>query len=327
MEELKRTTFIIRRLLIMIPMMFLISVICFIITELQPGDFATQYLNNPRVSPEQVIELQKSLGLDKPPVQRYFMWIKGIITRGDFGYSFAYKRPVGELIWERMGWTVSIALLTIIFQWIIAIPAGIYTSLHQYSVSDYILTFIGFLGISVPVFFLALVFMWLALQMGATSLGGLFSAEYMGAPWSWAKLLDLLKHIWLPIVVIGFSGLAGLMRVMRGNMLDVINAPFVTSLKARGLEDQVVRRHVIKNAINPLVSIAGMQLPEIFSGTIITSIVLNLPTMGPFFYNALLNHDQYLVMTFLMFIAFMTQIGNLLADIALAILDPRIRIS
>lgn len=320
-------SFITRRVLIMIPMMFLISVLCFIITELQPGSFASQFMENPNISPEHLVRLNEMLGLDKPPVQRYFMWIKGIITRGDFGYSFAYKRPVGELIWERMGWTVSIALLTIIFQWIIAIPAGIYTSLHQYSVSDYILTFIGFLGISVPVFFLALVFMWLALQMGATSLGGLFSAEYMGAPWSWAKLLDLLKHIWLPIVVIGFSGLAGLMRVMRGNMLDVINAPFVTSLKARGLEDQVVRRHVIKNAINPLVSIAGMQLPEIFSGTIITSIVLNLPTMGPFFYNALLNHDQYLVMTFLMFIAFMTQIGNLLADIALAILDPRIRIS
>ncbi|HHV01343.1 MAG TPA: ABC transporter permease [Defluviitoga tunisiensis] len=320
-------SFITRRVLIMIPMMFLISVLCFIITELQPGSFASQFMENPNISPEHLVRLNEMLGLDKPPVQRYFMWIKGIVTKGDFGYSFAYKRPVGELIWERMGWTVSIALLTIIFQWIIAIPAGIYTSLHQYSVSDYILTFIGFLGISVPVFFLALVFMWLALQMGATSLGGLFSAEYMGAPWSWAKLLDLLKHIWLPIVVIGFSGLAGLMRVMRGNMLDVINAPFVTSLKARGLEDQVVRRHVIKNAINPLVSIAGMQLPEIFSGTIITSIVLNLPTMGPFFYNALLNHDQYLVMTFLMFIAFMTQIGNLLADIALAILDPRIRIS
>ena len=320
-------SFITRRVLIMIPMMFLISVLCFIITELQPGSFASQFMENPNISPEHLVRLNEMLGLDKPPVQRYFMWIKGIVTKGDFGYSFAYKRPVGELIWERMGWTVSIALLTIIFQWIIAIPAGIYTSLHQYSVSDYILTFIGFLGISVPVFFLALVFMWLALQMGATSLGGLFSAEYMGAPWSWAKLLDLLKHIWLPIVVIGFSGLAGLMRVMRGNMLDVINAPFVTSLKARGLEDQVVRRHVIKNAINPLVSIAGMQLPEIFSGTIITSIVLNLPTMGPFFYNALLNHDQYLVMTFLMFIAFMTQIGNLLADIALAMLDPRIRIS
>ncbi|HOP24071.1 MAG TPA: ABC transporter permease [Defluviitoga sp.] len=320
-------SFIVRRLLIMIPTMFLISVMCFIITELQPGSFASQFMENPNISPEHLVRLNEMLGLDKPPVQRYFIWIKGIITKGDFGYSFAYKRPVGELIWERMGWTVSIALLTIIFQWIIAVPAGIYTSLNQYTVGDYILTFVGFLGISVPVFFLALVFMWLALQMGATSLGGLFSAEYMGAPWSWAKLVDLLKHIWLPIVVIGFSGLAGLMRVMRGNMLDVVNAPFVTSLKARGLEDKVVRRHVIKNAVNPLVSIAGMQLPEIFSGTIITSIVLNLPTMGPFFYNALLNHDQYLVMTFLMFIAFMTQIGNLIADIALAMLDPRIRIS
>ncbi|HPZ28595.1 MAG TPA: ABC transporter permease [Defluviitoga sp.] len=320
-------SFIVRRLLIMIPTMFLISVMCFIITELQPGSFASQFMENPNISPEHLVRLNEMLGLDKPPVQRYFIWIKGIITKGDFGYSFAYKRPVGELIWERMGWTVSIALLTIIFQWIIAVPAGIYTSLNQYTVGDYILTFVGFLGISVPVFFLALVFMWLALQMGATSLGGLFSVQYIGAPWSWAKLVDLLKHIWLPIVVIGFSGLAGLMRVMRGNMLDVVNAPFVTSLKARGLEDKVVRRHVIKNAVNPLVSIAGMQLPEIFSGTIITSIVLNLPTMGPFFYNALLNHDQYLVMTFLMFIAFMTQIGNLIADIALAMLDPRIRIS
>lgn len=311
----------------MIPMMFLISVLCFIITELQPGDFATQYLNNPRVSPEQVIELQKSLGLDKPPVQRYFMWIKGIVTRGDFGYSFAYKRPVGELIWERMGWTVSIALLTIIFQWIIAIPAGIYTSLHQYSIGDYSLTFLGFIGISIPNFFLALILMWIALQMGATTVGGLFSTQFIGAPWSWAKFLDLLKHIWLPVVVVGTEGLAGLMRVMRGNMLDVMNAPFVTSLRARGLEEKDVRRHIVKNAVNPLVSMAGMQLPDIFSGTIITAIVLNLPTMGPFFYNALLNHDQYLVMTFLMFIAFMTQIGNLVADIALATLDPRIRIS
>ncbi|MFA6639304.1 MAG: ABC transporter permease, partial [Defluviitoga tunisiensis] len=171
-------SFITRRVLIMIPMMFLISVLCFIITELQPGSFASQFMENPNISPEHLVRLNEMLGLDKPPVQRYFMWIKGIVTKGDFGYSFAYKRPVGELIWERMGWTVSIALLTIIFQWIIAIPAGIYTSLHQYSVSDYILTFIGFLGISVPVFFLALVFMWLALQMGATSLGGLFSAEY-----------------------------------------------------------------------------------------------------------------------------------------------------
>lgn len=320
-------TFIIRRLLIMIPMMFFISVICFVIIELQPGDFVTQYLDNPNISREQIIQIQKTLGLDKPAPQRYWMWIKGIITKGDFGYSFAYQRPVGELIWERMGWTVSIALLTIIFQWIIAVPAGIYTSLHQYSAGDYTLTFLGFIGISIPNFFLALVLMWLALQMGATSVGGLFSPEFIGAPLSWGKILDLLKHIWLPVVVVGTSGLAGLMRVMRGNMLDFINAPFVTSLRARGLEEKEVRNHIIKNAINPLVSMAGMQLPDIFSGTIITAIVLNLPTMGPFFYDALLTQDQYLVMTFLMFIAFMTQIGNLIADIALAMLDPRIRIS
>ncbi|HOO74342.1 MAG TPA: ABC transporter permease [Tepiditoga sp.] len=320
-------SFITRRLLIMIPMMFFISIISFTITELQPGDFATQFLNNPRVSPEQIIQLREKLGLDKPATERYLIWIKGIVTKGDFGYSFAYKRPVGELIWERMGWTVTIALITILFQWLISIPVGIYSALHPYSAGDYTLTTIGFLGMSIPNFFYALILMWVALKFGSTSVGGIFSAEYIGAPWSIAKFADLLKHIWLPLIVIGTEGLASLMRIMRGNMLDVVGSPFVNSLKARGLKDGVVKKHAIKNAINPMVSIAGMQLPDIFSGTIITAIVLNLPTMGPFFYTALLNHDQYLVMTFLMFIAFITQIGNLLSDIALASLDPRIRIN
>jgi len=308
-------------------MMFFISIISFTITELQPGDFATQFLNNPRVSPEQIIQLREKLGLDKPATERYLIWIKGIVTKGDFGYSFAYKRPVGELIWERMGWTVTIALITILFQWLISIPVGIYSALHPYSAGDYTLTTIGFLGMSIPNFFYALILMWVALKFGSTSVGGIFSAEYIGAPWSIAKFADLLKHIWLPLIVIGTEGLASLMRIMRGNMLDVVGSPFVNSLKARGLKDGVVKKHAIKNAINPMVSIAGMQLPDIFSGTIITAIVLNLPTMGPFFYTALLNHDQYLVMTFLMFIAFITQIGNLLSDIALASLDPRIRIN
>jgi len=311
----------------MIPMMFFISIISFTITELQPGDFATQFLNNPRVSPEQIIQLREKLGLDKPATERYLIWIKGIVSKGDFGYSFAYKRPVGELIWERMGWTVTIALITILFQWLISIPVGIYSALHPYSAGDYTLTTIGFLGMSIPNFFYALILMWFALKFGSTSVGGIFSAEYIGAPWSIAKFADLLKHIWLPLIVIGTEGLASLMRIMRGNMLDVVGSPFVNSLKARGLKDGVVKKHAIKNAINPMVSIAGMQLPDIFSGTIITAIVLNLPTMGPFFYTALLNHDQYLVMTFLMFIAFITQIGNLLSDIALASLDPRIRIN
>lgn len=319
--------FIARRVLIMIPMMLMVSVICFTITELQPGDFVSQDLDNPRISPEQIRLLRERLGLDKPAYVRYWMWMKGIVTKWDFGYSFAYTRPVGELIWERMGWTVLIALATIVFQWALAVPMGIYSALHPYSPADYCMTFVGFLGVSIPDFFLALILMYLMLQAGSASIGGLFSTQFIGAPWSWAKFLDLLKHIWMPLVVVGVSGLAGLMRVMRGNMLDVVGSPFITSLRAHGLDERTVRRHAIKNALNPMVSIAGSELPNVFSGTIIAAIVLNLPTMGPFFYNALLNHDQYLVMAFLMFIALITQVGNLLADIALAFLDPRIRMS
>lgn len=316
-----------RRLLIMVPMMIVISMICFGITELQPGDFVSQYLDNPRISPEQIRLLRERLGLDKPAYVRYMMWIKNIVTKWDFGYSFAYERPVGELIFERMGWTVFIALATIVFQWILAVPMGIYSALHPYSPADYAMTVVGFIGISIPDFFFALILMYFMLRMGSTSIGGLFSTRFIGAPWSFAKLIDLLKHLWMPLVVVGISGVAGLMRVMRGNMLDVVGSPFITSLRAHGLDEKTVRRHAIKNALNPMVSIAGAELPNIFSGTIITAIVLNLPTMGPFFYNALLNHDQYLVMSFLMFIALITQIGNLLADIALAFLDPRIRMS
>lgn len=320
-------SFIVRRSLIMIPMMILVSVICFGIIELQPGDFVSQYLDNPRISPEQIRLLRERLGLDKPAYVRYGMWVKNIVTKWDFGYSFAYERPVGELIWERMGWTVFIALATIIFQWILAVPMGIYSALHPYSPADYAMTVVGFIGISIPDFFFALILMYFMLKMGSTSIGGLFSTEFIGAPWSFAKVVDLLKHFWMPLVVVGVSGLAGLMRVMRGNMLDIIGSPFITSLRAHGLDEKTVRRHAIKNALNPMVSIAGAEVPNVFSGTIITAIVLNLPTMGPFFYNALLNHDQYLVMSFLMFIALITQIGNLLADIALAFLDPRIRMS
>ncbi len=319
--------FIARRILIMIPMMVLASVVCFWITELQPGDFVSQYLDNPRISPEQIRLLRDRLGLDRPAYIRYFMWAKAVVTRGDFGYSFAYERPVGDLIWERMGWTVGVALLTVAFQWLLAVPMGIYSALHPYSPLDYTMTTVGFIGISIPDFFLALMLMFLALQAGSTSVGGLFSVEFIGAPWSGAKFADLLEHLWMPVVVVGMGGLAGLMRVMRGNMLDVVGSPFITALRAYGLDERSLRRHAVKNALNPMVSIAGSELPNIFSGTIIAAIVLNLPTMGPFFYNALLNHDQYLVMAFLMFIALITQFGNLLADIALAFLDPRIRMS
>jgi peptide/nickel transport system permease protein len=311
----------------MIPLMILISILSFTVIKLQPGEFGSQYFSNPRVSPETVENLRARLGLDQPTYMQYLTWVKGIVTEGDFGYSFAYKRPVAELIWERMGWTVVVAGSTILFTWVLAIPIGIFSATHKYSIFDYVFTFIGFIGISVPNFFMALLLMYLVLSMGGTEVGGLFSQQYIGAPWSIAKVIDLLKHIWIPLIAIGTAGMAGILRQMRGNLLDILGEQYVQTARAKGLnENVVIYKHAVRNAINPLISMFGMQLPKLISGTIISAIVLNLPTMGPFFYDALINQDQYLVMTFLMFSAFMMLIGNLIADLLLALVDPRIRL-
>lgn len=319
--------YILRRFLYMIPLMILISILSFTVIKLQPGEFGSQYFSNPRVSPETVENLRARLGLDQPAYMQYLTWVKGIITEGDFGYSFAYKRPVAELIWERLGWTVVVAGSTILFTWVLAIPIGIYSATHKYSIFDYVFTFVGFLGISVPNFFMALLLMYLVLSYGGTEVGGLFSQQYIGAPWSIAKFIDLLKHIWIPLIAIGTAGMAGILRQMRGNLLDILGEQYVQTARAKGLnENVVIYKHAVRNAINPLISMFGMQLPKLISGTIISAIVLNLPTMGPFFYDALINQDQYLVMTFLMFSAFMMLIGNLIADILLAVVDPRIRL-
>lgn len=319
-------SFIIRRILIIIPMMFIVSIICFTLTELQPGDYTTQYLSNPRISPQQIKKIREDLNLDKSAPVRYILWIKGVVV-GDFGYSFAHKRPVSELINERIWWTIAISLSTYILQWLIAIPLGIFSAYKPYTKRDYALTFVSFVGVSMPEFFIALIMVFLMLFFGATSVGGLFSTKFIGLPMSFAKFIDLLKHIWLPIVVIGIPGVTSLLRVMRGNLLDTMQQPFVESMRARGIGEKKVRKHILKNALNPMVSIAGMQLPMLFSGTIIAAIVLNLPTMGPFFYKALLTQDQYLVMAFLMLIAFITQVANIISDIALALLDPRIKLN
>jgi len=319
--------YILRRFLYMIPLMILISILSFTVIKLQPGEFGSQYFSNPRVSPETVENLRARLGLDQPAYMQYLTWVKGIITEGDFGYSFAYKRPVAELIWERMGWTVVVAGSTILFTWVLAVPIGIFSATHKYSIFDYVFTFIGFIGISVPNFFMALLLMYLVLSMGGTEVGGLFSQQYIGAPWSIAKVIDLLKHIWIPLIAIGTAGMAGILRQMRGNLLDILGEQYVQTARAKGLnENVVIYKHAVRNAINPLISMFGMQLPKLISGTIISAIVLNLPTMGPFFYDALINQDQYLVMTFLMFSAFMMLIGNLIADLLLALVDPRIRL-
>jgi peptide/nickel transport system permease protein len=233
---------------------------------------------------------------------------------------------VSELIWQRLGFTAAISFSTLVFTWIVAIPIGIYSAIHQYSFGDHLFSFIGFLGLSIPNFMLALVLMVLASRIFGWSVGGLFSEQYLDAPWSFGKFVDLLKHLWVPIIVIGTSGTAGLIRMMRGNLLDVLNMEYVKAARARGLaESTVVFKHAVRNAIHPLIMLLGMSLPGIISGATVVSIVLSLPTTGPLYFNALRQQDMFLAITFLMFLSLMLVIGNFLADILLAWIDPRIR--
>lgn len=319
-------TYTLRRILGMIPTLLLISVVCFTVIQLQPGSFLDQYLEDPRVTKETVASVTRQLGLDQPLWVQYLTWIKGIVTQGDFGYSFVNGRPVSSLIWERLGWTVFLALLTLIVSWAIAVPLGIYTALNRYSKRSVALNFFGYVSLATPDFLVALLLIALVLNMGGTNVGGLFSPQFIDAPWSGAKVLDLLGHLWIPMIAIGLEGVAGLMRQMRASMLDVIGQDYVRTARAKGLAGRrVLWKHAVRNAVNPLISLAGLSLPSLISGTIIASIVLNLPTIGPFLYDSLLNKDQYVAMTLLLFSALLLLIGNLLSDLALAWADPRVR--
>jgi len=318
--------YLIRRILVMIPTLLLVSVICFAVIQLQPGSFADRYLEDPRFTPETVARLNAQLGLDRTPVEQYLIWMRGIVTRLDFGFSFFANRPVSGIIGERLTWTVIVAGVTLGFAWLVAVPLGIVVALRKNGFTDAIASFVGYIGLAVPDFLVALLLIALVLAYGGTNVGGLFSAEYLGAPWSWGKVLDLLNHLWIPVLAIGTGGIAQVMRQMRANLLDVLNADYVRTAKAKGLHPRrVTYRHAVRTAINPLVSMAGLQLPELINGTIIASIVLNLPTIGPLLYTSLLNKDQYVAMTLLLFASLLLMLGNLLADLALAWVDPRIR--
>ncbi|GAA5436603.1 ABC transporter permease [Deinococcus aquaticus] len=319
-------SYTIRRILGMIPTLLLISVVCFTVINLQPGSFLDQYLEDPRVTRETVESITRQLGLDQPLWVQYLTWMKGIVTQGDFGYSFVNGRPVSSLIWERLGWTVFLALLTLLVSWVIAVPLGIYTALNRYTRRSAALNFFGYVSLATPDFLVALLLIALVLKWGGSNVGGLFSPQFIDAPWSAAKVLDLLNHLWIPMIAIGLEGVAGLMRQMRASMLDVIGQDYVRTARAKGLaERRVLWKHAVRNAVNPLISLAGLSLPSLISGTIIASIVLNLPTIGPFLYDSLLNKDQYVAMTLLLFSALLLLIGNLLSDLALAWADPRVR--
>jgi peptide/nickel transport system permease protein len=319
-----------RRLGYMVITLAIVTVLGYIIIELPPGSYVETEIQRLQrqggtMSMSQVDALYRRYGLDQPAYVRFWKWVSGF-ARGDFGEAFMYNMPVSKLIGARLGFTVMISLLTLVFSWVVAIIIGVYSATHRYSAPDYIITVLQFIGLAVPNFMLALILMMFAQQVLHLEVGGLFSRQYENAPFSFAKFVDLLKHLWIPIIVIGASGTAWLSRVMRANLLDVLNMQYVQTARAKGLhENAVIWKHAVRNAIHPLIMVLGGSLPAIISGETIVAIVLNLPTTGPLYFNALLSQDMYLAGTFLMFLAIMLLIGNLAADMLLAWVDPRIR--
>ncbi len=318
-----------RRILGMIPTLFIVSVITFIIIQLPPGDFFTTRAIEAAMSgggqdKETVKTMQERYGLDKPLYVQYWRWISGF-PRGDFGYSLEWNSPVLPIVLQRMGYTLQVGGLSLLFMVAVAIPIGIYSATHQYSFGDHALSLIGFLGLSLPGFLLALLWMFLGIIVLRIPVGGEISKGMADQPWNLAKILDYLNHLWPPAVILGLASTAQLQRIMRGNLLDVMGQQFITTARAKGLkEKKVVNKYGVRAAINPLISVMAMEIPKIISESTIVGIVMSVPTTGPLLLRALLTQDMYLAGTFLLFMTLLLMIANLLADIALAWADPRI---
>lgn len=322
--------FVIRRLLIMIPTLLAISLVAFIIIQLPPGDYLTTVITNAAargetIDPVELARLEQQYGLDQPMVVQYFNWLQGLLV-GNWGYSFEYNRPVSELIWERVGWSFIISILSLMLVWFVAFPLGVFSAMRQHSWGDYITAFFGFIGLATPDFLLALVLLYISFAWFNHSVGGLFSPEFIDAVWSWARFADLLQHLWVPLVILGTNGIASMTRIMRANLLDELHKPYVTTARAKGLsEARLTLKYPVRIAVNPLVSSSGGLLAGLISGEAIVAIVLSLPTTGPMLLNALRAQDMYLAASFIMLLSLLTTIGVLISDIALAWVDPRIR--
>lgn len=324
-------SYIIRRVLAMIPTLFLASIVAFVIIQLPPGDFATAYVsglaaNGSIVSEEALESLRQDYGLNEPVIIQYFKWMNGILTRGDYGISFEHREPVSALIWDRIWLTMWLSLVSVLLTWIIAFPIGIYSAVRQYSVGDYVFTLIGFFGVSVPAFLVALVIMYLQFKYFGKVASGLFSDEFIAAAWSWARVKDLLAHLWLPALILGLGGTAELIRILRANLLDELRKPYVVTARAKGLPEwKVILKYPVRMALNPFVSTLGWILPGLISGSIILSQVMNLPTTGPLLLRSLQSQDMYLAGSMILVLSVATVVGTLVSDILLALLDPRIR--
>jgi len=322
--------FILRRFMWMIPTLIAISIISFIIIQAPPGDFLTNYIGQLRARDEEVEQatieaLRVRYGIDKPMYIQYFKWMRNIL-QGDLGRSLEWNRPVSELIAERLPWSLTISFSAFIFVYLIGIPIGTLSATRQYSIRDYIFTFIGFIGLATPNFLLALIMLWLYFVYTGNVVVGLFSPQFLMAPWSFARFLDLLKHLWMPGIIIGTAGTAGLIRVMRANLLDELQKPYVMVARAKGLtERKLLYKYPFRIAINPVISTIGWTLPGLVGGELLVSLVLNIPTLAPLFLGSLKSEDMFLAGSIVFILSTLTVIGTLISDILLAWVDPRIR--
>lgn len=323
--------YIVQRLALLPLLMLIYSFVIFAIIQAPPGDFLSAYVatlasSGSSISADQIAALRHQYGLDQPFVVQYFLWMQNLF-HGDFGLSLEYQRPNADLIGEQIGLTIALALFSFVLTWAIAVPAGIYSATHPRSLGDHVLTVINYVGVATPNFMLALILMWVAFAYFDISITGLYSPEFVDAPWSLARVWDLLGHIWLPALVLGIAGTARLSRIMRANLLDELNKPYVVTARAKGMKEwRLVLRYPVRLAFNPLVSTIGWYLPALFSGSLIVATVMNLPNIGPLLLRALINQDMYLAGGILLIYSFLTIVGTLLSDVLLALIDPRIRV-
>ena len=329
-------SYVIQRFFLGLLTLAVLTAISWVIIELPPGDFIDMYVEEllggswaSGGALSETIEsgLRDQYGLNDPSIVRYGRWMYRMLLQGDMGVSLEFQKPVTEVIGERLLLTIILAVTTALFAWGLAVPIGIYSAVRQHSPEDYLFTFIGFLGLAVPDFLLALWLLWVSFAYMGQSVGGLFSAEYLNAPWSWGRIMDLISHLWIAALVVGTAGTAALIRVMRANLLDELNKPYVITARAKGLPEwRVVMKYPVRLALNPLVSTLGYLLPFLISGSIIVSVVLNLPTEGPLLLRALLAEDLFISASIVLVLGAMTVIGTFISDILLGLLDPRIRL-
>lgn len=326
--------FLLRRFIYMIITVWLVSIVSFVVIQIPPGDYVTNLVSEmmaqgaDKIDPAVIEQLREQYGLNDPVYVQYFKWVRNIVTKGNFGYSLSLRRDAAELIFERLPMTFILAGSSVIFIWLVALPIGVYSAVRKYTLGDYIATFIGLIGLATPNFLIALILMYLSYRYGGQALIGLFSEEYAMAPWSVGKVLDLLNHLWIPVIIIGTAGTAGLIRTMRANLLDELNRPYVDTARSKGLsEARLLWKYPVRYALNPFISTVGWVLPGLVAGEVIVSIVLNLPTSGPVLFAALQEQDMFVAAGFILVLSSLTVIGTFISDVLLMILDPRIRLA